>query len=326
MTIEEISHTVIDSLYLPISYLNNPEKRIHYVYLISSLLLAFYVFIVSKRPRSFLKYVFNKRVWLSTSALVDYKIFIFNSFFKLFVIAPFFLSSVYFSMIIENSLIKHLGYSTIILSQTETLIYYTLALTIFNDLLSYFVHFLFHKIPFLWEFHKTHHSATVLNPVTQYRLHPIELLINNIKFIFAISLLSGLFEYLSAGVVDKILFMEVNILSYVFLMWGSNLRHSHVRLSYFNFLEYIFISPFQHQIHHSDNPKHFNKNMGSKLAIWDWLFGTLQRSQSIEKISFGLGKKENTQYNSFLKNMLKPFINVISQLTKGVFKQKKDKK
>ena len=38
-----------------------------------------------------------------------------------------------------------------------------------------------HKIPILWEFHKIHHSATSLNPITQYRLHPLELLINTLE-------------------------------------------------------------------------------------------------------------------------------------------------
>ena len=49
--------------------------------------------------------------------------------------------------------------------------------------------------------------------------------------------------------------------------------------------EYLLISPYQHQIHHSDNPKHFNKNMGSKLAIWDWMFGTLVLSKSASKMT-----------------------------------------
>jgi hypothetical protein len=33
--------------------------------------------------------------------------------------------------------------------------------------------------------------------------------------------------------------------------------------------------PAHHHVHHSANPKHFNKNFGSCLALWDWMFGTL---------------------------------------------------
>ena len=310
MTIEDLKYAIGKSLSLPLEYLYNPEKRIFYVYILTSLLLAFYVYATSKSNTSFHRYILNKKIWFSSSALVDYKLMIFNSFFKVFFIAPFLFFVVHLSMLTENFLIKHIGYSAIRLNKTETLIYYTLALTIINDFLSYVTHLLFHKVPFLWEFHKVHHSATVLNPITQYRLHPIELLINNLKFIFIFGILTGLFEYLSCGIVNKALFMGVNVLSFFFLLWGANLRHSHVKLTYFNFLEYIFISPFQHQIHHSDSPVHFNKNLGSKFAIWDWLFGTLQRSKSVDKITFGLGQTEHVSYNSFLKNMIQPFRNV----------------
>ena len=85
--------------------------------------------------------------------------------------------------------------------------------------------------------------------------------------------------------------------SFIFLLFGANLRHSHVKLRYPKIIEYLLISPYQHQIHHSDNPKHFNKNMGSKLAIWDWMFGTLVLSKSASKIKFGIGK-ETRKYNS----------------------------
>ena len=163
-----------------------------------------------------------------------------------------------------------------------------------------------HKVPFLWEFHKIHHSATSLNPLTQYRIHPFELIINNIRSILIFGLVTGLFDYLSAHQIDKLVFLGVNIFHFIFLLLGANLRHSHVKLRYPKFLEYILISPFQHQIHHSNNPKHFSKNMGSKLALWDWMLGTLVLSKSVGKISFGVDK-DSSQFDSLLKNLLSPF-------------------
>ena len=106
------------------------------------------------------------------------------------------------------------------------------------------------------------------------------------------------------------LFLGVNVFHFVFLLLGSNLRHSHVKLKYPRILEYIFISPFQHQIHHSDNPIHFNKNMGSKLAIWDWLLGTLVLSKSVSRLKFGIGSKERNNYNSLFTNLWVPFRNI----------------
>jgi sterol desaturase/sphingolipid hydroxylase (fatty acid hydroxylase superfamily) len=102
-----------------------------------------------------------------------------------------------------------------------------------------------------------------------------------------------------------------NVLSFAFLLFGSNLRHSHIPLKYFGWLEYVFISPFQHQIHHSSAERHFNKNLGSKLAIWDWMFGTLIRSDSVDDIDFGIGKMEEKNYDSLWKNLSMPFQNIL---------------
>ncbi len=125
------------------------------------------------------------------------------------------------------------------------------------------------------------------------------------------SFVSGVFLYMTSYPINYITFFGVNILSFIFLIYGSNLRHSHVKLSYFNWIESLIISPFQHQIHHSNNPAHYNKNMGSKLAIWDWMFGTLVKSNEVDKIKFGLGKKEDKNHKTFIQNLLNPFFNII---------------
>ena len=116
----------------------------------------------------------------------------------------------------------------------------------------------------------------------------------------------GLFDFFANERVSVYTFMGVNVLNFTFLFLGSNLRHSHVKLKYFSFIETIFISPYQHQIHHSNNPIHFNKNMGSKLAIWDYFFGTLIKSEEVSNLEFGLGK-ETKRFDTLFKNIINPF-------------------
>ncbi len=202
------------------------------------------------------------------------------------------------------------------LPKTFTVIAYTTVLTLVTDFTSYLVHLAMHKVPFLWEFHKIHHSATTMNPITQYRLHPVELIINNIQGMVVFGVVGGIFSYLSGGAVSKWVFLGANVFSFAFFIFGANLRHSHVKLHYFNFLEYIFISPVQHQIHHSKERSHWNKNMGARLAIWDWLFGTLHLSKDIEKIDYGIGGDEDPKYKSFTQNMINPFINNYKRIKK----------
>lgn len=310
MEYKEIIEFLQNGFQMITNYVASQGKRTYFLYLITSLALAYYVYFKSKRKESFVAYILHKKVWLSKSAFVDYSLIIFNSFFKLILIAPFLLFGLKLAFNTNDFLLAQFGYASFSLTTAQTLILYTISLSILNDFMTYVIHLLFHKIPFLWEFHKIHHSATSMSPFTQYRLHPIELLANNIKGILVFGITTGVFDYLSEHQISKWTYLGVNVFSFAFYTWGANLRHSHVKLKFFNFLEYIFISPLQHQVHHSDNPKHFDKNLGSRLALWDWMFGTLIRSNQVEKITFGLGKEDNKNYVSFFQNLFMPFKNI----------------
>ena len=319
MDIYEIYDLIVEGLKMPISYFTNTGKRLNFIYLLSSGFLAYYVYRTSKIKSSFFKYIFNKKVWLSKSATVDYLMIFFNSFVKIILIGPYLIFGLKLAFYFNEYLLMQFGYPAESLGVAQTLILYTITLTLVGDFTTYVVHFLLHRVSFLWEFHKIHHSATSLNPVTQYRIHPVELIINNIRSTIVFGLVMGLFDYLSQYQVQKVMFLGANVFSFIFLFWGANLRHSHVKLKYFNFLEYIFISPYQHQIHHSNNPDHFDKNMGSKLAIWDWMFGTLVVSKAAEKIEFGLGS-DDVNYTNFSKNLYMPFKNIFMSIKSFFYK------
>jgi sterol desaturase/sphingolipid hydroxylase (fatty acid hydroxylase superfamily) len=288
------------------------------------MILAYYVYQKSSIRQSFIKYLFPKKIWASKSAVVDYSFFCFNSLIKIILIGPYIIVGFYIAFYINEFLLQLFGFPSNSLGVTQTIILYTITLTIVGDFFTYIVHNLMHRIPFLWEFHKVHHSATSLNPITQYRIHPFELIINNVRGIVVFGLVTGIFDYLSGHSIDKLLFLGANVFHFLFLLFGANLRHSHVKLKYPKLIEYIFISPFQHQIHHSVQPKHFNKNMGSKFAFWDYIFGTLVLSQSTSRIKFGI-PKEDLKYNSFLGSLINPFLKPIFKISKYLKSIKRQK-
>jgi sterol desaturase/sphingolipid hydroxylase (fatty acid hydroxylase superfamily) len=150
-------------------------------------------------------------------------------------------------------------------------------------------HYLSHRIPFLWEFHKVHYTATVLTPVTNFRVHPVYMCIFfNILAIFT-GLASGLGEYLLGGTTHQYGLSENNIILVFFIYVYVHLQHSQVWIAFTGWLGRLFMSPAHHQIHHSSNPAHFNKNLGSCLALWDWMFGTLHvPSAEREVAAFGV--------------------------------------
>ncbi len=311
MTANEQVEYLMEIITMPFTYIVSPEKRIYFFYLITSLLLAWFVYRKKARKDSFLGFVFNKKVWLGKSPLVDYIFIFFNSLVKVLIIAPILVYALYSVEQVNLYLINTFGESTLNWSATQIAIVYTVVLIVSNDFGAFFVHYLMHKVPFLWQFHKIHHSATVLNPLTQYRIHPVELIVNNLRIAFIKISITGVFMYLGNGKVSLFTFLGINVFNFLFLSFGANLRHSHVKLKYFDFLEYLFISPYQHQIHHSNKKELYDTNMGARLAIWDYLAGTLVRSKSVDKLDFGLGEEEDGKYDTFWKNLMSPFKNLL---------------
>lgn len=307
MDISGIIEVITEVLKMPFSYFVLSDKRVHWLYLISSFLLALYVYWRSKQKESFIKFFFGKEMWFGRSALIDYAFIFFNSLIKIVIVAPFLVYTFYLAEGISLWFVEKYGAPELNWSATTIVIVYTLTIVVVNDFFSYITHLAMHKIPFLWQFHKVHHSATELNPFTQYRIHPIELIINNARGIVIKGVVTGVFMYYANGEVGVATFIGVNMFNFLFLFWGANLRHSHVRLKYFSFLENILISPFQHQIHHSNKPEHYDANLGSRFAFWDYFFGTLIKSEEVDEIKFGLGDREDKEYRTFAQNLLSPF-------------------
>ena len=73
--------------------------------------------------------------------------------------------------------------------------------------------------------------------------------------------------------------------------------HSSLKLIYPKPISFFLMSPSLHWIHHSDNPEHYDKNMGFVFPFWDKLFGTYLDESNLNNISsYGV---EGSQYNSY---------------------------
>ena len=105
--------------------------------------------------------------------------------------------------------------------------------------------------------------------MTVYRMHPVDLLFTGIVTVVLMSLAIAGFTYLTQAQPSQIMVMNVNVGIFLFYLIGYNLRHSQIWVSYPKWLSYILISPAQHQIHHSIEEKHWDRNMGLIFAFWD---------------------------------------------------------
>mgnify|MGYP005703375245 FL=1 len=111
--------------------------------------------------------------------------------------------------------------------------------------------------------------------------------------------------------------LGANVLLFLFNTAGSNLRHSHIGIRYWSWLEYILISPAQHQLHHSVAQKHHDKNFGAALAIWDYIFGSLHHSVEIEELKLGIETKEQ-DFNKLSTLYFFPLIEIKNILKKKI--------
>lgn len=136
-------------------------------------------------------------------------------------------------------------------------LFFTFVAIVLYDFGFTMLHYAFHRIPFLWKFHKVHHSAEVLTPLTVARFHIVEFTLQKVSEGLCLGLIFGLFYYLLPQGVDLYKVFGLSLFGILFSAIGV-FRHSHIWISY-GFMNYVFCSPAMHQIHHSTEERDWNE-------------------------------------------------------------------
>lgn len=297
----------------------DPASRFFFLYWGSAYLIGMIVFYTSHNKdvekRSFreaLAFLFPQKMWTDPSTFNDCIVAVINLFIApvlgfVFTVLPLgVITAAGYGMAKLFSFAQDHGVPSI-----HSLLLYTLLTLVVSDFCYYWAHRLAHKMPAWWELHKTHHSAKIMTPVTFARYHPIDNLFYNIFKQAGMAFLSGVYLYLYPSMPGAITIMSSNAVLVALNILGNNLRHSHIWLSFGPRIERVFISPAMHQIHHSENPKHFDKNFGSVFSVWDVMFGTVYIPQGKEELSFGLGKRQSMDdFDTVPKLMLLPLLKI----------------
>jgi len=170
-------------------------------------------------------------------------------------------------------------------------------------------HQLQHRIPALWAFHQVHHSAERLTPVTAYRVHPVDDMLSLSCSALFVGSVQAVFAWITQHPPHILTFCGLNAGLMLFYILGFNLRHSSAWIHYGPFWSQWLISPAQHQIHHSLDPRHFDKNFGFIFAVWDRVCGTLFIPQQPQRIRVGLySSQDGGQARSVWNLYSQPFI------------------
>jgi sterol desaturase/sphingolipid hydroxylase (fatty acid hydroxylase superfamily) len=255
--------------------------------------------------RATLGYVFPAHVYLSRSALVDLQIYLF----KVVVPARRLVSAVTVAGVAASTAaaMRHwFGAPSDPFGQSPLHIALLAALLITAyDFVTYLTHRLQHEVPILWAFHRVHHSAEQLNPLTLKRTHPVAGLIAVVSDAAVVGPIMGAIIYFWTPEVGASAAGLVPLGFGLFALAAGNLRHSHVWLSFGPVFDRLIVSPAMHQIHHSQELRHWDRNYGEVLAVWDWLFGTIYVPRGREEFAFGLS--EGRVHQTLSSALLEPF-------------------
>jgi sterol desaturase/sphingolipid hydroxylase (fatty acid hydroxylase superfamily) len=162
------------------------------------------------------------------------------------------------------------------------------------DAWMYFWHRLNHRIPFLWRFHRTHHSDPRMDVTTASRFHLGEIFFSSVLRVPVIALLGlhlwelALYEAAMFAVVQM---HHANIALPPWLDLG---------------LRTLIVSPFMHKVHHSRWQPETDSNYSSLFSFWDRLFGSFRLREDPRTLEFGLEEFDPPEHHTLVGLMKTP--------------------
>ena len=139
------------------------------------------------------------------------------------------------------------------------------------DFCYYWKHRYGHEWRIMWASHIAHHQSEEFNLSTALRQTGTDY----IGFVFYVPL------YLAG--VPAAAVITVGSLNLIYQFW---VHTEHIRR--LGPLEWIFVTPSNHRVHHARNPQYIDRNYGGVFIVWDRLFGTFQDERADMPCVYGI--------------------------------------
>lgn len=148
------------------------------------------------------------------------------------------------------------------------------------DLVIYWQHRLFHRVPLLWRTHRVHHSDLAFDVTLGLRFHPFEIVLSQLLKLAAIAVLG-------AAPLAVLIFELV-------LQAGSLFTHADVALpaAVERWVRRLVVTPSLHRVHHSIARDETDSNFGFSVVWWDRLFGTFRAAPRLPEATMPIGLAE----------------------------------
>lgn len=157
---------------------------------------------------------------------------------------------------------------------------------------AWLIHWIQHKVKWMWKFHIIHHTDTHVDTTTANRHHPGE---SVFRFVFTI------LATLVAGAPMWLVFAYQSLSVLL-----SQFNHANIQLSekLDRIVSLLIVTPNMHHVHHHYRQPYTDTNYGNIFSIWDRLFGTyiqLDQSRLIYGIDTHLDEKENSNVGNLMR-------------------------
>lgn len=150
-----------------------------------------------------------------------------------------------------------------------------LTLFVLRDFIHWNVHRLLHRVPFLWEFHKVHHSVKEMGFASHLRFHWMETVVYRS------------IEYIPLGMIG--FGIQEFFLVHIIAISIGHFNHSNIRIPLGPF-KYVLNNPQMHTFHHArkiPDGYRYGVNYGISLSLWDYLFKTAYTKKHAEEVQLG---------------------------------------
>jgi len=145
-----------------------------------------------------------------------------------------------------------------------------IALILATDFVWYWYHRLGHEVNFFWAAHIVHHHSEEFNYTAAARITTFQAIIR-----------TGFWCIL------PYIGFHPNMIITMLIVHGAYSFFTHTQVvGRIKWLEYVFVTPSVHGVHHASDEKYLDKNYGDMFTFWDRLFGTFQEEE--EKPKYGL--------------------------------------
>ena len=268
-----------------VSEIANPHLTNYFYWLLalSILVLLFEVLLPWRKGQK----VLRKGFWLDV-------FYIFFNFFLFSLIGYNALSNIGVNLF--NDVLAWFGISNIVAIELQSMPVWSQLLIMFvvADFIQWFVHVQLHKQPWLWKFHKVHHSVQEMGFAAHFRFHFMETIIyKSVQYIPLAMIGFGIEQF---------------FVVHMFSVFIGHLNHANLPWNY-GWLGYIFNNPKMHIWHHSKalpDSHSYGMNFGISLSIWDYIFKTAYIPKEGKNIKLGFEKVEDYPQD-FFGQLIQPF-------------------